>query len=83
MWAQSTNNSKSKKHHEKKLKSKKLKMVKNSYTKLVQYNRIPSKKGTLKCPCNTKMFALTFKNLSSKCFLKLLSGICHIFKLVV
>ena len=28
-------------------------MVKNSYTKLVQYNR-DTKKGTLKCPCNTK-----------------------------
>ena len=28
-------------------------MVKNSYTKLEQYNR-DTKKGTLKCPCNTK-----------------------------
>ena len=29
-------------------------MVKNSYTKLVQYNR-DTKKGTLKCPCNTNV----------------------------
>ena len=59
-------------------------MIKTSYLiSTVQY-RDEKQKGTLKCPCNAKMFAtcINVYEFLEQMFLKV-TFICHVFKLVV